>query len=98
MPEQSASVQNSERLIRLEEQFKNLEKEQTTTRNDLIDKLDEVKSDVDKKFDLVFDKFGQYVRLERYKVVEVAVFGVIGLMTTSVILALIALVMRTSGQ
>ena len=98
MPEQSASVQNSERLIRLEEQFKNLEKEQTKTGNDLIDKLDEVKSDVDKKFDLVFDKFGQYVRLERYKVVEVAVFGVIGLMTTSVILALIALVMRTSGQ
>lgn len=76
---------HAERLMKVEVELRGLK-----------ESFHELKEDLDNKFDLVFNKFDQYVRLERYKVVELAVFGVISLMTTAVILALVALVLKSS--
>lgn len=72
-----------ERLLLIEQALQNFSQKQ---------------SDLDKEFRTAFasleSKFDLYVRLERYKIVELAVFGVIGLMTTAVIVALLAVVIK----
>lgn len=72
-----------ERLLLLEQNHQNLAKNQ-----------EEFKEQVLSGITSLNDKFDLYVRLERYKVIERAVFGVIGLMTTAVIVALLTLVVK----
>jgi hypothetical protein len=73
----------AERLIRLES---------------AVGYLKDNKKDVDDALESLRKTFQEYVRLERYKVVEISVFSVIGLMTSAVILALIALVVKGSAS
>lgn len=90
----SAPLNSAERLVKVETMISNLleqqkrnEESQESTREELLEQIQ-----------ILHQKFDKYVRLERFKIVEVAVYGVIGLMTTSVIIALLALVIKGGGS
>lgn len=65
-----------------------------TAQKYLVQSQSDLETQVTTGFSNLNAKFELYVRLERYRIVELAVFGTIALMTTSVIGALITLVIK----
>jgi len=60
----------------------------------MLARLDERIKGIQDDVDVIAKKFAEYVRLERYRTIELLVFGVVGLILSGVFAAIIATVVH----